>query len=218
MNSIRVIVADDHPTFRKGLAHFLSEEADIQIIGEASSGKEAIRLARELVPDVVTLDVVMPGMNGIEAAKEIKTAVPSTSILILTAYDYYSYVVASLQAGVRGYMSKDSPINEIIEAVRMINRGEMVFNYRILSHVLGRTSSTSNPNIELPDLPDRQRQILRCVAMGMSNRTIANQLGISERTVETHLTVIHRKLNVSTRVDLIMRTLREGWLTLEDIG
>ncbi len=217
MEKIRVMVVDDHPTFRDGLCRFLKEEEDIEVIGTAANGEDAVRLARELCPDVTVIDVVMPGLNGIETARRISAATPGTAILMVSAFGYEAYLLASLQAGAKGYMVKDTPVNELISAIRLVHSGQDVFDHKAISKVLRRVSGGGKGPRHLTELRERELDVLRLAAKGMSNGSIADQLGISERTVQTHMVNIFRKLEVGSRTEAVLHAVREGWLTLNDL-
>lgn len=218
MEKIKVMVVDDHPTFRDGLSRLLQEEADIEIVATPGNGEEAVELARKLNPDVIIMDISMPKMNGIEATKLIKAEMPQIAILLISAYSYQSYVLAALRAGAAGYLLKNAPLHEIIKAVRMVHSGEGVFDMKITGNLLRRLAADKVENRkDLEELHSRELEILCLTAKGESNKEIANQLDISERTVQTHLVNIFRKLRVSSRTEAVLQGLRQGWLTLEDL-
>ena len=143
MEKIKLLVADDHPVFREGLCRLLEDEKDIEVVAKVGSGEEAVRTAIELSPDVAIIDVVMPGIGGLEAAKQIKAASPQIAILMLSAYDYGSYILASLQAGAAGYLLKGSSLGELAEAIRLAHAGEAVFNFRATNKALNQRGNTS---------------------------------------------------------------------------
>jgi len=219
MDSIRVVVADDHPIFREGLAYFLRNTRGIDCVGVANNGKEAIKLAQKLQPNVVILDIDMPKINGIEAAREIKKTCSNTAVLMLTAYKYNDYIIASIQAGVDGYLLKDTSRSELIEAIRMIHSGKGVFNLEATSEILQQIAATSDSDIKLgvAELYAREQEVLKLVARGMSNKQISHKLNISENTVATHLTNIFRKLEVQSRTEAAVYALKEGLITIDDI-
>lgn len=218
MDKIKVLVADDHPTFREGLCHFLEKETDMEVVARATDGDETVRLAGELSPDVAIIDVAMPRLNGIEAAKRIKATRPGTAILMVSAYGYESYMLASLRAGAAGYMLKTAPVSELVSAVRMVRTGEAVFDLKGISNVLRRLGDEEGEERrDLAELRRREIDILKIAAKGLSNKGIAEHLGISERTVQTHLVNIFRKLQVGSRTEAVLRALRQGWLTLDDL-
>ncbi|MBM2825356.1 MAG: DNA-binding response regulator [Dehalococcoidales bacterium] len=218
MKKIRVLVADDHPTFRQGLCHFLETQEDIEVVAQASDGEETIRLAMELVPDVAVIDVTMPKVNGIEAAREIKKNCPTISILMVSAYDYESYLVGALQAGAAGYMLKNAPVSELISALRLICSEEAVFNLKSISKVLDRITSKDDDESTTMGLHQRELDILKLAARGLSNKQIAEEIDISQRTVQTHMSHIFRKLEVGSRTEAVLHALRQGWLTAEDLS
>lgn len=218
MPAIRVLVADDHPAFREGFCRCLRDEPDLEVIGDSSTGEETIALARELKPDVVVIDVNMPGMNGIEAARLVKQECPTAAVLMVSAFSYQAYILGSLQAGASGYILKTAPLAKIIAAIRMVRDGQGVFDLKATSAILSRLSDGNPAEASiLNDLHPRQLDILKLTAKGMSNKEIASQLGISDRTVQTHLVSVFRKLGVSSRTEAVLHALREGWITMDEL-
>jgi DNA-binding NarL/FixJ family response regulator len=215
MEKITVMVVDDHPTFREGLASLLREEADIDVVGTLEDGLQALEIARSQKPEIVVMDISMPGLNGIEAAKQIREISPDTAILMLSAFNYPTYVMTSLKAGAAGYLTKDTPLDKIVSAIRMIHSGGSVFDLKVAGKILNRMASGKLETS--PELHPRELQILDLAAQGKVNKEIGNQLSISERTVQTHLVNIFRKLGVNSRTEAIIRALKEGWLVLEDL-
>jgi len=221
VDKIRVIIAEDHAVVREGTRHLLEQEPDIEIVGEAANGAEAVDLAERLNPDVAIVDISMPVMSGIEATERIKRARPSTAVLILTAYDDDQYVFALLAAGAAGYLLKDVPAAEVVRAVRSVHAGEPVLHPAIARKVLARFASEGQreePSRDnRPILTERERDILRLAACGMSNSRIADDLSVSVRTVQAHLTHIFDKLGVGSRTEAVIVGLRRGVLHLEDL-
>ncbi|MFC2017728.1 response regulator [Chloroflexota bacterium] len=218
MNKIRVLVADDHPVFREGLCYFLAKEDDLDVIARAEDGAEAVALAKDLRPEVAILDIAMPKLDGIEAAKQIKSACPNTAILMLSAYGYDSYILASLRAGAAGYLMKNAPINDLISAIRLAYAGEAVLDLKAVDKVLRYLAveeGEEKRNIDV--LHHREREVLKQAATGKSNKAIGEELFISERTVQTHMVNIFQKLRVGSRTEAVLRALKEGWITLDDL-
>ncbi len=213
MGITRVLIADDHPVYRQGLAQFFNQQADIQVIAQASNGEEAIQLAQELKPEVVIMDIVLPGINGIEAIREIKKTQPDIAILALSAYDHEAYMVASLQAGASGYMLKNASVNDLIEAVHVMRDGGLVFKVTNFNELLRKAQILKNGDVQTPNLPAREVEVVRLVARGMSNHDISVQLKISESTVEYHLGRIFRRLKLNSRTELVYHALRAGWIS-----
>jgi len=215
---IRILIADDHPAFREGLCRLLDEEPDISVVGTAADGEIAVELAGQIKPDVAVLDVTMPKLNGIEATKQIRTLSPGTNVLIVSAHDFSSYVLAALRSGAAGYILKTAALGEIINAVRLVNAGEGVFDLKAGGRILCRLADgkiADKRAIEL--LHPRELEVLKQAAKGMGNKEIAKELVISERTVHSHLINIFRKLEVGSRTEAVLHALKEGWLTLEDL-
>ncbi len=222
MDKIRVIIAEDHAVVREGTRQLLEREPDIQVVGEAANGVEAVGLVERLRPDVAMLDISMPVMGGIEATEKIKAIQPSTAVLILTAYDDDQYVFALLGAGAAGYLLKDVPAAEVVRAVRSVHAGEPVLHPAIARKVLARFATEAHAEHPPPGedalLTERERDILRLAACGMSNSRIADHLSVSVRTVQAHLTHIFDKLGVGSRTEAVIVGLRRGVLRLEDLG
>ena len=214
MEKIKVVIADDHPAFREELCRLLREETDIDVIAVAENGKEAVESAKKLQPDVAIMDICMPKLNGIEAAKQIRIACPGTAILMLSADSFQSLVLAALRAGATGYMLKNAPTSELIGAIRMARSGGGVFNMKAISTLVSRVISARRNSDELHP---REVQVLTLAARGVGNKKIGDQLGISERTVQTHLVNIYRTLQVSSRTEAVLHALKEGWLTLDNL-
>ncbi len=214
---IKVLVADDHPPFAKGLVKLLAEEADFKPVGLAGDGEEALALAREHRPDVVVMDIAMPGMNGIEATRRIKKELPEVAVLALSAYGYHPYVLAALEAGVGGYLLKNVPMRELINAIRALHSGEIVMDQALAAKVLrtvARSRAGQGPgcNLSSGDL-----ELLKLGAKGMSNREIAAKLFISERTVQSHFASIFGELGVGSRIEAVVKAIKEGWLVPDDL-
>jgi NarL family two-component system response regulator LiaR len=219
VDKIKVLLADDHILFGEGMRRLLMTEADIECVAIAADGEEAVRLTKELHPDVVLIDIAMPKMDGIEAARQIKSACPQTAVVIISAYKYDHYVLACMQAGVNGYLLKNTPHSDMVNAIRMVRSGEGVFSLEATGKVLRRLASDKG-NLEtgFGGLHKRELQVLKLAAAGLGNKEIARELGISENTVATHFVNIFRKLGVESRTEAALYAFREGWLKVEDIA
>jgi two-component system nitrate/nitrite response regulator NarL len=209
---IRVLVADDHTIVRTGIRHVLESEPGFIVVAEASNGREALELASDLRPDVAVLDISMPGESGLRVAAELRQRSPGTHVLVLSMHDNTEYVLESLRAGAHGYLLKDTAATELRDAIRAVRRGESFFSPPIagrLSAVV-RGDAPATPVGALGQLTARERQVLVGVAQGHTNREIAQQLGISHRTVETHRESLMRKLGVRTVAGLTRLALEAG--------
>ena len=213
---IRVMLADDHVLVREGTRRLLEAEPDIQVIAEAGDGISAVEQAVTSQPDVLIIDVAMPGMSGIEATRQIKQQLPNVAVLALTAYDDDQYVLALLNAGAAGFLLKDVRGQELVTAVRSVHRGEAVLQPAIAVRALRQAVSHRSPTVSMPPLSDREMEVLREAARGLPNKDIARRLNLSVRTIHTHLGNIFAKLGVGSRTEAVLLALRRGWIALDD--
>jgi len=214
---VRVLLADDHAIVRKGIREFLEEDDDLTVVAEALDGCEAVRLAGEHRPNVAVLDVQMPGVNGIEATRQIKAAYPDVRVLILTAYDDDPYVFALLRAGADGYVLKSADPDELVRAVKLVAAGGKVLAPDIVAKVVGQVISgkPAAAREQVESLTEREVVVLRLTAQGRTNKAIAAELQISDRTVQGHLANIYGKLGVATRTEAVTKALKFGWLVFD---
>jgi NarL family two-component system response regulator LiaR len=218
MGKIRVLLADDHALVRQGTRELLEREGDIAVVAEAGDGEEAVQLASSHRPDVVLMDVAMPKVNGIEATRRIKQDYPTIAVLVLSAYDDDQYVFALLEAGAAGYVLKDVHASELVKAVRAVHSGESVLHPAVARKVLDRFAKGSGEGRQRgPDeLTPREMEVLKLAAKGMTNQQIGQELVISVRTVQVHLSNVFSKMGVGSRTEAVLYGLRQGWLSLED--
>ncbi len=218
-NVIRVVLADDHAVVRKGIHDLLEEEEDIQVVAEATNGEEAVTLTVEHQPDVAVLDIQMPQMTGIEAARQLKAKAPEVRILVLTAYDDDPYIFAMLQAGASGYVLKNAPADELTRAVRTVAAGGSAMDPAVTAKVMNQVSSGKPLGAQavVEGLTSRELDVLRLAARGHTNRAIGLELSISDRTVQGHLANIFGKLGVTTRTEAVLLAMKQGWLTLDEV-
>jgi len=217
----RILIADDHPLLREALCQVFSNQKDMEIVGQAGNGEEAIDLASQLKPDILVMDIMMPKFDGLEASRQIKKITPNTAILILTAYDDDNYVLGLLEAGATGYLMKSAKGQDLVEAVRAVRAGESVLHPKIIEKLLkqamaAKPAETVEPKIK-DLLSDREMEMLKLLATGMSNKEIAEKLYLSLRTVKAHMSNIFTKMNVASRSEALVEALRTGLLTLKDI-
>ncbi len=214
-NVIRVVLADDHAVVRKGIREYLAEDPTINVVGEAGDGAEAVTLVAAQRPDVAVFDIQMPQLNGLEATRRVKQQRPETRVLILTAYDDDPYIFAALQAGASGYLLKTASPAELVQAVHALMAGESALSPGVAKKLVQRASGKPARDDVIEPLSEREMEVLRLAAKGMSNRQIGMALSISDRTVQGHLANIYGKLHVSTRTEAVLFALREKWIAIE---
>ncbi len=213
---IRVLVVDDHAIIRKGIGAVLDLVPDIDLIGEAENGKQAIILDRELAPDVILMDLMMPEMNGIECIKQIKTQRPKARILVLTNFAGEEMIFPAIKAGAMGYHLKDSSPDRLVDAIRLVNQGVASLHPSIAKKVLEEFHSTEKRRLSEEPLTQREVEVLKLIAQGFENKEIAGQLIISDATVRTHVSNILGKLHLASRTQAALYALREGLASLEE--
>nr|WP_260407744.1 response regulator transcription factor [Planomonospora venezuelensis] len=214
------MIVDDHALIRRSLEMALAAEADIEVVGEASDGQEAVELADRLTPDVVLMDVRMPRRSGIEATREIKASAPSVRIIMLTVSDEEEDLFEAIKAGATGYLLKNVQLDEVPEVVRGVHEGQSLINPAMAAKLISEFATMSRkeaerpPQLPVPRLTDREMEVLRLVAKGMNNREIAKQLFISENTVKNHVRNILDKLQLHSRMEAVVYAVRERMLEI----
>ncbi len=217
---VRLLLCDDHAMFRQGLKSILETEEGFRVIGEAANGREAVRYALETQPDVVLMDIQMPGLDGVAATKAILEERPEMRVIILTMYRQDRYVFEAIKAGARGYLLKDADAGELIEAIRRVHEGETLLSAEMAASILDefakvREQATPVQGHALSELTEREAAILRLLAQGASNQQIAEELNVSEKTVRNRLSEIFAKLRLNNRTQAALFALREGIATLQ---
>ena len=207
---IRVLLADDHNVLRQGMAQVLDMQSDVQVVAQADNGAAAVRLVSRHRPDIVLMDINMPGMDGVEAARRITANFPETGVIILTMYRRDDYVFEAIKAGANGYLLKEVELEELLDAIRAVARGEAVIDSAIASRVLAEFRRPEPAVEEEPDLAERDIEILRLLAQGLSNQDIADQLFIAEKTVRNRLSGIFRRLHLENRTQAALYAIQEG--------
>lgn len=211
--TIRVLLVDDHAVVRRGLSAFLMTHEEIEVVGEAASGVEGVELVAQLLPDVVLMDLVMPAMDGIEATRRIRHISPSTQVIVLTSYSEDERIFPAIKAGALSYLLKDVGPEELVRAIKAARRGEATLHPAVAGRLMQELTVTrSSP---LDELTEREREVLACIARGMSNAEIANHLTIGERTVKTHVSNILSKLHLQDRTQAALLALRERLVSLD---
>jgi DNA-binding NarL/FixJ family response regulator len=210
--TIRVLIAEDHPLFREGMRGRLDRIDDIEVVGEAASGDEAVELAGGLSPDVILMDIKMPGMSGIEVTREIVRESPQISVLVLTMFEDDNSVFAAMRAGAKGYLLKDSGGERVVHAIRAVSSGEAVFGPGVAERIIGffSTSKPAAPARTFPERTEREEEVLSLVAEGKSNQDISRQLFVSLKTVRNHVSNILLKLQVTDRAQAVIRAREAG--------
>jgi DNA-binding NarL/FixJ family response regulator len=205
--TVRVVIADDHPVVRDGLSALLGSRAGIEVVGTASGGREAVRAALVELPDVLVLDLQMPDLDGVGAAREIAKAAPEVAVLVLTMFDDDDSVFAAMRAGARGYLLKGAGQDEIVRAIEAVAAGDAIFGPGVARRVLGLAAA---PAVPLPELTPRERQVLEACTEGLTTTAIGARLGLAPKTVTNHLSAVFAKLQVQTRAEAVDRARRAG--------
>ena len=218
---IRILLCDDHAMFRQGLRSILETETAFRVIGEASSGREAVRYALETNPDIIVMDIQMPELDGVAATKDILAEWSDAKVIILTMYRQDTYVFEAIKVGARGYLLKDADANDLIDSIRRVAEGETLLNADMAASILDEFKRVKEVTPEhsehkLSDLTEREAAILRLLAQGASNQEIAEKLEVSEKTVRNRLSEIFSKLRLNNRTQAALYALREGIATLPD--
>lgn len=220
MEETSIVIADDHAVFREGTRRLLDEEPDLTVVGEAGTGLEAVSVVRALEPNLVVMDIVMPGLTGIEATREIKRSHPGTAVLILSAYDDDQYVLGLLEAGAAGYLLKSAGGHELVQAIRAIAAGESVLDPVVMAKLLGRANghaghALSDHDDERPT--EREMDVLRLAGAGLGNKEIAAELSLSLPTIKAHLVNIFNKMAVGSRTEAVLQAVRRGWIEVDGV-
>lgn len=210
--TIRVVLADDHNVVRKGIREFLCEEPDIDVVGEARNGLEAVDLALALLPDVVVMDIAMPELSGVEATRQIRAQAPQVRVLVLTAYDDDPYIYALLDAGAAGYVLKTAESRDIVRAVHTTAAGQSALDPAVATRVIARVTQ---PAAGSDTLTERELEVLQLAARGLTNKQIGAELAISDRTVQNHLANTYAKLGVASRTEAVTAALQRQLIKLD---
>ncbi len=217
MEPVRILLADDHTLFRKGIRNLLEQMQGFEVVGEAASGEEAVNKARELVPDVILMDIKMPVFSGIEATGYILQENPHIGVILVTMFDDYESVFSGMRAGARGYVLKEAEPEELRRAIEAANRGEVILCPIIAKKVMqhfGTNPEQQQPGLPYNELTARELQVLQAAADGLSNKEIAGNLTISEKTVKNHIANIFSKLQVNDRTQAVVSALRKGLVSI----
>ncbi|HXF62325.1 MAG TPA: response regulator transcription factor [Caldilineaceae bacterium] len=211
---IRILVVDDHPIVRDGLVAVLSTQPDLEVCGQADDGPEAVRLAAELQPDVILLDLEMPGMDGVAALQAIRSRNPALRAIVFTAFDTDERILAAVQAGAQGYLLKGAPRDELFNAIRVVHAGGSLLQPVVASRLLRRVTEQRHTPGPVEPLTSREEEVLRALAKGLQNKEIAAQLAITERTVKFHVSSIMGKLGAGNRTEVVTLAAQYGLIDL----
>lgn len=213
MSKIRVLIAEDHETVREGLKLILRSQSDIEVVADVGDGRQALDLTQQLLPDVVLMDISMPGLNGLKATGKLKECCPQVQVVALTRHKDDGYLKQVLRAGASGYVLKQSPPEELVHAIRAVASGGKYLDAavagRVMGSFVGRQSVVTNRPV---DLSDRESEVLRLIAWGHSNKEIAFRLDLSVKTVEVHKANAMKKLGMASRIDIVRYAVLQGWL------
>lgn len=216
MEKMRILIVDDHPVVRKGIRALLAGEADIELVGEACNGQDAVEQAGRVRPDVILMDLVMPEMDGIEAIRRISASDPDIRILVMTSFAADDKVFPSIRAGALGYMLKDSDPEDLIRVIRQVYRGELSLHPMIAKKIIRELNRPAEQPLTPKPLTEREAEVLQLVAQGLENRQIADRLVLSDATVRTHISTILSKLHLANRVQATLYALRTGITSLDE--
>jgi DNA-binding NarL/FixJ family response regulator len=216
VDRIRILLVDDHPVVREGLTAMIETQDDMEVAGEAAEGREAVRLARELRPDVILMDLQMPGMNGVEAIRRIRDDAPESQVIILTTYDTDEYIFSGIEAGAKGYLLKGASRADLFKAIRAASRGESLLEPVVASRLMERLTQLSRRGPAEDDLSEREMEVLRLMARGARNKEIARELVITEKTAKAHVSNILAKLGASDRTEAVTLALKRRIIKLDD--
>jgi len=217
MKKVRLLIADDHKIFRQGIIKLLEEESDLQVVGEAADGREVVKKATELKPDIILMDIAMANLNGLEATKQIKKVLPESKIIMLTMHKNEEYVLQSFQAGATGYILKEGAVEELVSAIRSIHQDKSFLSPTVSKTLVDaflRKMETGKSETPFDLLTDREREVLQLIAEGFTNREVAKQLFISVKTVEAHRAHIMQKLNIHDIAKLVKYAIQKGMVDL----
>ncbi|MFQ6101848.1 MAG: response regulator [Anaerolineae bacterium] len=216
MDVITVLLAEDHAVVREATAEIVDHQPDMRVVGQAGTGQEVVALARELRPDVIVMDIAMPRLNGLEATRIIAAECPGCRVLVLTAHEEERYIIQLLEAGAVGYLPKTVGLDELLEAIRAVARGESVLPPAVAAVVVRHLAGEGAPEELAQPVTNRELEVLRLAAQGLTNYDIAQRLYISVRTVEAHLTHVYSKLGVGSRTEAVVHAMQQGWISPEE--